>query len=171
MRDGTPRAMQTTCPRQDGHARGERCRLRPSLPTYRGMDHADGRRRGRARLAVVLALIGCASLTGACLRPNAQADDRNPNGPGSTGRMPHNTSGPSVKNTGGAGYYGGESWAAAGPGYGFGGAGSEEQGSTINSTDEPGSTGAAPGSGNNGWGGAASPSRGVTGNGVGPWTQ
>jgi len=134
------------------------------------MDYRESSSGGRARLVGAIALVACAALGGACLRSNAQGDQRNPNGPGSQSRMPHNTSGPGVKNTAGAGYYGSQSWGTLGPGYGYPGP-VEDRSATGFSTDQPGSTNARPGSGNNGWGGAASPSHGVTGNGIGPWTQ
>lgn len=123
------------------------------------------------QLARVVALLACASLSGACLRSNADGVQRNPNGPGSQSSLPHNTSGPGVKNTAGWGYYGSESWPSGEPGYGFSGSGGQTQQSTIFSTDQPGTTNALPGSGNNGWGGPASPSDGVTGNGIAPWTH
>jgi hypothetical protein len=136
------------------------------------MDDRDTARSvGRARLIGAIALVGCAALCSACLRPNAQDDQRNTNGPGTQGQMPHNTSGPGVKNTAGAGYYGSQSWGPPGPSDGARGPVGESHAATGFATDQPGSTNALPGSGNNGWGGAASPSRGVTGNGIGPWTQ
>lgn len=118
-----------------------------------------------------MAIVACAALCGACLRPNAQGDERNPNGPGSRSHMPHNTSGPGVKDTAGAGYYGSQSWGPLGPGYGNAGPAGHEGSASGFSTNQPGTTNALPGSGNNGWGGPASPSHGVTGNGTGPWTQ
>jgi hypothetical protein len=85
--------------------------------------------------------------------------------------MPHNTSGPQVKNTDGAGYYGSQSWGPLGPGYGYAGPFREERTGITRPTEVPGSTHSDTGTGNNGWGGAASRSHGVVGNGTTPWTQ
>lgn len=122
-------------------------------------------------MSVAVVLVSSVLACSGCLRTNAQGDERNTNGPGSTNREPHNTTGPGVKETGGVGTYGSQRWSPESPALGFGPLEQEQTRAPGFSTDEPGTTGNAPGSGNNGWGGPATPSGGVSGNGNSVWTQ